>query len=52
MSKPRTIQGTPDEPESTIDVEQPEDVQADRTSAEALLSPNTTKDPTIINRQN
>jgi hypothetical protein len=51
MSKPRTIQDAPDEPESTTDQNPPEDAQADRTaSADTLLSPTTATEPSIKNR--
>jgi len=50
MTKPRTIQGTPDPPEPTPDLERPEGEQAERTaSADALLAPNTARDPSLVN---
>lgn len=51
MTKPRTTQGTPDEPESTTERKPPRDTQADRPApTDKLLSPDTSTEPSIKNR--
>lgn len=51
MTKPRTIQGNPDEPRSTVERKPPENPPKEReASQDALAAANATRDPTIINR--
>ncbi|MGN2241990.1 hypothetical protein ACFWZU_00625 [Frateuria sp. GZRR33] len=51
MAKPRTNQGTPNPPKSTVERKPPENPPPKpRIPDDTLASASTTRDPTIINR--
>ncbi|UGB45010.1 hypothetical protein LQ772_13580 [Frateuria edaphi] len=50
MTKPRTTQGTPDEPKSTAERKPPDNPPEELEIPEDTLAAASTRDPTIINR--